>query len=296
MKGDISVATVTTVTQARIKRTASSSATRLWRRYRPLALGALFLLPFVLFAIAPGVFAPYDPIKTSVKDRLQPPSTEHWFGTDELGRDVYSRVVYGARISLTSASITIAIACVVGVIAGVMAGYLGGWAERGIMIGTDMVLAFPRIILAMAVAAALGSGIRNAMLAMAAVWWPLYARLLRGLTLRIKEEEYVQAGYAIGGSGYHVIRKHILPNTVSAIIIRISLDLGFAVLLLASLGFIGLGATAPTPEWGTMVSLGRIYFLTEPWIGIFPALAITLVVIGTTLLGDALNDLWNPTL
>ena len=146
----------------------------------------------------------------------------------------------------------------------------------------------------MAVAAALGSGIRNAMLAMAAVWWPLYARLLRGLTLRIKEEEYVQAGYAIGGSGFHVIRKHILPNTVSAIIIRISLDLGFAVLLLASLGFIGLGATAPTPEWGTMVSLGRIYFLTEPWIGIFPALAITLVVIGTTLLGDALNDIWNP--
>jgi peptide/nickel transport system permease protein len=291
-----SLTSVTTVTQTEFKPTAGPSAARLWRRYRSLVLGGLFLLPFVLFVIAPGVFAPYDPIKTSVKERLQPPSAEHWFGTDELGRDVYSRVVYGARISLTSASITIAIACAVGIIAGITAGYLGGWADRGIMIATDMVLAFPRIILAMAVAAALGSGIRNAMLAMAAVWWPLYARLLRGLTLRIKEEEYVQAGYAIGGSGFHIIRKHILPNTVSAIIIRVSLDLGFAVLLLASLGFIGLGATAPTPEWGTMVSLGRIYFLTEPWIGIFPALAITLVVIGTTLLGDALNDLWNPTL
>lgn len=290
-----SPAMVTTVIHQKIKSVTSSTAIRLYRRYRQLALGALFLLPFVLFAIAPGAFAPYDPIKTSVKERLQPPSAEHWFGTDELGRDVYSRVVYGARISLTSASITILVASVIGVVAGVMAGYLGGWADRVIMIGADMVLAFPRIILAMAVAAALGSGMRNAMLAMAAVWWPVYARLMRGLTLQIKQEEYVQAAFAIGGNWFHVIRKHIVPNTLNAIVIRISLDLGFAVLLLASLGFIGLGATAPTPEWGTMVSVSRIYFLTEWWIGFFPALAITLVVIGTTPVGDALNDLWNPT-
>jgi peptide/nickel transport system permease protein len=287
---------VTKVMQQPISPVTSLSAIRFWRRYGALLAGVLFLLPFVMFAVVPGTFAQYDPIKTSVKERLQPPNAEHWFGTDELGRDVYSRVVHGARISLTSASITIAIACVIGVAAGVIAGYLGGWADRVIMIAADMVLAFPNIILAMAVAAALGSGIRNAMLAMAAVWWPVYARLLRGLTLRIKQEEYVQASHAIGGSGLHVIQKHILPNTVSAIVIRVSLDLGFAVLLLASLGFIGLGATAPTPEWGTMVSLGRIYFLTEPWIGFFPALAITLVVIGTTLTGDALNDLWNPTM
>lgn len=277
-----------------VRSVTSLAAICRWRRYLPLLAGAVFLLPFVVFAVIPGAFAPYDPIKTSVKERLEPPSAEHWFGTDELGRDVYSRVVHGSRISLTSASITIAIACVIGVAAGVAAGYLGGWADRVIMIAADMVLAFPNIILAMAVAAALGSGIRNAMLAMAVVWWPVYARLLRGLTLHIKQEEYVQASHAIGGSGLHIIRMHVLPNTVSAIIIRVSLDLGFAVLLLASLGFIGLGATAPTPEWGTMVSLGRIYFLTEPWIGFFPALAITLVVIGATLTGDALNDLWNP--
>lgn len=279
-----------------IKSVTSLSAIRYWRRYGPLLVGALFLLPFVMFAAVPGAFAHYDPIKTSVKERLQPPNAKNWFGTDELGRDVYSRVVHGARVSLTSASITIAIAGVIGVAAGVVAGYLGGWVDRVIMIVADMVLAFPNIILAMAVAVALGSGIRNAMLAMAAVWWPVYARLLRGLTLRIKQEEYVQASHAIGGSGLHVIRMHILPNTVSEIVIRVSLDLGFAVLLLASLGFIGLGATAPTPEWGTMVSLGRTYFLTESWIGFFPALAITLVVIGATLTGDALNDLRNPTM
>ena len=263
-------------------------------RWGSLALALVFLLPFLLFALAPGVFAPYDPLKTAVAERLQPPSSQHWFGTDELGRDVYSRVVFGTRDSLVSASLTIALACTIGVMGGVVAGYVGGWADRIIMTAADMVLAFPRIILAMAVAAALGSGIRNAMLAMAAVWWPVYARLMRGLTLQMKQEEFVLASYAIGGSGLHIIRKHILPNTLSSIVIRISLDLGFAVLLLASLSFIGLGASAPMPEWGTMVSLGRIYFLTEPWIGFFPALAITLVVIGTTLAGDALNDLWRP--
>ena len=283
-----------TGTRHRIRSVIEVLFPRSSRRYLSLAVSMLLLLPFLLFAISPETFSAYDPLETSVKERLQPPNPRHWFGTDELGRDVYARVVHGARISLTSASMTIAIASIIGVGLGVIAGYFGGWADRAIMISADMVLAFPNILLAMAVAAVLGSGIQNAMLAMAAVWWPVYARLTRGLTLQIKQEEYVQASYVTGGNWLHVIRKHILPNTLSSLVIRVSLDLGFAILLLASLGFVGLGAAAPTPEWGTMVSLGRTYFLTEWWIGLFPALAITFVVIATTLVGDSLNDLWNP--
>jgi peptide/nickel transport system permease protein len=257
-------------------------------------LTAFSLLPFVLFSISPETLAPYDPLMISVKERLQPPSSAHWFGTDELGRDVYSRVLYGTRVSLISASIIIALAAVVGISVGTTAGYFGGWIDRIIVTITDMVLAFPAIILAMAVATTLGSGIQNAVLAIAAVSWPVYARLVRGLTLQLRQEEFVQAAYVVGCSWLRVIRKHILPNMLSSIVIRISLDVGFAILSLASLGFIGLGATAPTPEWGVMVSVSRIYFLTEWWIGFFPALAITLLVVLTTLAGDELNDLWNP--
>ncbi len=267
---------------------------RRWLRHSHLYGGVLLLLPFALFIIAPSAFTPYDPLKTSVMQRLQPPSAEHRFGTDELGRDVFARVVYGARISLPSAFITIVFAAVVGVFAGVTAGYFGGRLDRAIMIVADMVLSFPRIPLAMLVASALGPGIRNAMLSVGIVWWPLYARLVRGLTLRLKQEEYVEAARAIGAGSFHIVRRHILPGAFSSINVRFTLDLGFSVLILASLGFVGLGASAPAPEWGTTVSVSRVYFLTEWWIGFFPGVAITLVVIGTTLLGDALNDLLNP--
>ncbi|HBY98640.1 MAG TPA: D,D-dipeptide ABC transporter permease [Chloroflexi bacterium] len=275
---------------------APSRLLALRRRYAPLAFGLLILLPFVLFAIAPGLFAPYDPLKTSIRERFEPPSWEHWFGTDELGRDVYSRVVHGARISLSTGVLTIFFASVVGVVAGVIAGYWGGVPDRSIMSLVDLVLAFPSIILAMAVAAALGPSLLHSMLAVAAVWWPVYARLMRALTLHLKGEAYVEASRSIGGDSRHIILRHIIPNALSSLNVRISLDLGYAILVLASLGFIGLGASAPTPEWGAMIAWGRSYFLTEWWIGAFPGLAITLVVIGTTFLGDALNDLWNPTL
>lgn len=251
-------------------------------------------MPFALFAISPGTFSSFDPLKISVKDTYLPPTSTHWFGTDELGRDVFSRVVHGARISLTAALLTIAFATVIGVILGIWAGYWGGWADKVIMSIGDMVLSFPSLILAMAVGAALGPSLQHSMLAVAAVWWPTYTRLMRGLTLHLKHEGYIEAARATGGPATYIVRRHLLPNAFSAINVRISMDLGYAVQVLASLGFIGLGASAPTPEWGAMVSWGRTYFLTYSWIGVFPALAIILVVIGTSLLGDALNDLSNP--
>jgi len=267
---------------------------RLGRRNPGLAAGAALLLPFLLFALLPEVFATHDPIKTSIRELYMAPGAGHLFGTDELGRDVYSRVVHGARISLVSASLIIGIACLIGVALGTIAGYWGGASDRVIMTLVDLVLAFPSLILALAVSAALGPGLRSAIIAAAAVWWPVYARLLRGLTIQLSEMEYVTAARAMGASAPAIIFRHILPNAVYAITVRISLDLGLAVLLLASLSFIGLGASAPTPEWGAMVAWGRIYFLTEWWIGAFPAVAITLVVVGITLLGDGLNDASNP--
>ncbi len=269
---------------------------RHWRRYLPLLASSTLLLPFILFALFPDFFAPYEPLKSSVREAFQPPSAVHWFGTDELGRDVYSRVVHGSRVSLTAAFLTIIAASVMGIVVGVIAGYWGGWVDRVIMSIVDMVLSFPNIILAMALAAALGPNLVNAMLAVAAVWWPIYARLMRALTLHLKSEEYVEASRVSGGRAFHIIYRHIMPNALSSLNVRISLDLGYAVLVLASLGFIGLGAKAPTPEWGAMINWGRGYFLTEPWIGAFPALAITVVVIGLAFIGDALNDLLDPTM
>ncbi len=261
------------------------------RRNPGLLAGVLMLLPFLLFALLPAVFASHDPIKTSIRELYTPPNAEHFFGTDELGRDVYSRVVYGARISLASAALIIGSACLIGLVLGTIAGYWGGWSDRIIMTLVDLVLAFPSLILALAVSAALGAGLRSAIIAAAAVWWPVYARLLRGITLQLVEMEFVTAAKALGASAPRIILRHILPNAVHAVIVRISIDLGLAVLLLASLSFIGLGASAPTPEWGAMVAWGRLYFLTEWWIGGFPALAITLVVVAITMLGDGLNDL-----
>ncbi|MDE2749567.1 MAG: ABC transporter permease [Chloroflexota bacterium] len=274
---------------------SGASGIKIWytlgRRNPGLLAGFLLLLPFLLFAALPSLFSTHDPIKTSIRELYRPPSPDHFFGTDELGRDVYSRVVYGARISLASAALIIGIACLIGMLLGTIAGYWGGWSDRIIMTLVDLVLAFPSLILALAVSAALGPGLRSAIIAAAAVWWPVYARLLRGITLQLAEMEYVTAARAMGASAPVIIRRHILPNAVYAIIVRISIDLGLAVLLLASLSFIGLGASAPTPEWGAMVAWGRLYFLTEWWIGGFPALAVTLVVVGITMLGDGLNDL-----
>ena len=233
---------------------------RYCRRNPGLVAGLALMLPFLLFALLPGVFATHNPIKTSIRELYTPPNAEHFFGTDELGRDVYSRVVHGARISLASASIIIGTACLIGVVLGTVAGFWGGWSDRVIMTLVDLVLAFPSLILALAVSAALGPGLRSAIIAAAAVWWPVYARLLRGITIQLSEMEFVTAARAMGASAPSIILRHILPNAVYAIIVRISLDLGLAVLLLASLSFIGLGASAPTPEWGCDGCLGTDLF------------------------------------
>ena len=197
---------------------------RLGARNPGLLTGIALLLPFLLFAALPSIFATHDPIKTSIRELYSPPSAEHYFGTDELGRDVYSRVVHGARISLVSASLIIGIACLIGVALGTIAGYWGGWSDRVIMTLVDLVLAFPSLILALAVSAALGPGLRSAIIAAAAVWWPVYARLLRGITLQLAEMEFVTAARAMGASTPRIILRHILPNAIYAIIVRISID------------------------------------------------------------------------
>lgn len=258
-----------------------------------ILIGTALLIPFVLWALAPGVFAPYGPLEINVLDRNQPPSPEHWFGTDALGRDVFSRVVHGARVSVSTSIATILIVALVGTAVGLLAGYLGGWVDAAVMRFVDLLLAFPSLLLAIAVAAAAGPGILNSMLAIAAVWWPIYARLVRGVALQAKSRPYVEAATALGGTGSYIVRRHILPNTYSVVLVRMTLDLGYVVLLLAGLGFIGLGERPPFPEWGAMLNEGRLRVLSYWWPAVFPGAALSILIIGFSFLGDGLVDRLN---
>jgi peptide/nickel transport system permease protein len=226
--------------------------------------------------------------------RLAPPSADHWFGTDNGGRDVFSRVAVGAQYSLIASLAILIIAAVVGSLIGLISGYFGGLVDELLMRVTDMFLAFPALVLAMGAAAALGPSLFNAVLAIAMVWWPWYARLVRGQTLVIKNQVFVEAARAVGATGPRIAFKHILRNCWSPIIVQMSLDIGYAVLTLAGLSFIGLGAQPPTPEWGTMVSSGRDYFLDQWWMVTFPGLAIFLSVMAFNLLGDGLQESLTP--
>ena len=258
------------------------------------ATGLIFSGFFLFLAICSPWIVPADPLAMDPAVRLAPPSTEHWFGTDNGGRDVFSRVAVGARYSLIASLAILAIAVVVGTLIGLVSGYFGGLIDELLMRVTDMFLAFPALVLAMGAAAALGPSLFNAVLAIALVWWPWYARLVRGQTLTIKNQTFVEAARAVGASGRRIAFKHILRNCWSPIIVQMSLDLGYAVLTLASLSFIGLGAQSPTPEWGTMVSLGRDYFLDQWWIVTFPGLAIFMAVMSFNLLGDGLQESLTP--
>lgn len=259
-------------------------------------LGVALVVPFLAFAIAPDFFAPYGPLELKPADKFLPPSGEYWFGTDALGRDVYSRVVFGSRVSLATAFFTVAIVAIFGTIVGLIAGYSRGWVDGALMRTVDFVLAFPSILLAIGVAAALGPGTLNAMIAIALVWWPVYARLVRGITMTIRNQEFVEAGIAVGGTHLHIIRKHIFPGVFNSVVIRVSLDIGYAILLLAGLGFIGLGERPPYPEWGSMLSANRAYLLNYWWTGVFPAMALTIVILGFSFIGDGLVDNLNPRL
>jgi peptide/nickel transport system permease protein len=258
------------------------------------AAGLVLALAFVLMAVLAPVIAHHDPIAIDPPHRLEAPGPQYWFGTDEEGRDIFSRVLYGSRYSLGAAASILVIAVTVGVSLGLVSGYAGGWVDEALMRITDMFLAFPSLVLAMGVAATLGPSLINGVLAIAVVWWPWYARLVRGLVLRLKHETFVEAARVAGARTWDILLRHILRNAITPIIVQMSLDVGYAVLTMASLSFIGLGAQPPTPEWGAMISVGRDYYLTQWWYVTFPGLAIFLSVMAFNFLGDGLQEALSP--
>ncbi|MEI2618316.1 MAG: nickel transporter permease [Thermomicrobiales bacterium] len=257
-----------------------------------LALGIITV--FIFLSIFGRLLAPYDPIVPDIANKLAPPSAAHWLGTDELGRDILSRVLTGTRISLGIATMILSIAITAGVLIGAVAGYVGGWVDEVLMRITDIFLAFPALILAMGIAASLGRDLKNVIIALTLVYWPWYARLIRGQVLMIRERDFVEAAHAIGMRPSRVLLRHILPNTMAPIIVQATVDVGYAVLATAGLSFIGLGAQPPSPEWGTMIAGARAYFRVAWWYMTFPGIALTLTVIGFNLLGDGLRDYFDP--
>ena len=260
---------------------------------QPLAIAGLALGgAWILLAIFVPLVAPYDPLAQSAQLFLAP-SASHLFGTDELGRDVFSRVLWASRLSLPLAFFLVAMAVLIGGVLGGLAGYFGGWVDEVVMRATDLVFAFPTIILAMAVTAALGPILRNAVLAVLVVFWPAYARVVRGLVLSLGEADYVSASRLLGASSRRALLVDVLPNIAGPVLVLATLDLGNAVLLLAGLSFLGLGAQPPAPEWGSMVNTGTQYF-QRWWMGTFPGFAILSVVLAFNFLGDSLRDALDP--
>ena len=276
--------------------TAGSQVLRRLRRNRLAMAGLAIILVFIaMAAFAPWV-ATHDPLRSSFGQRLQPPSAEHWLGTDELGRDVFSRMVYGARISLRIGFIAVAIGILVGVPLGAVSAYYGGWIDLLVQRIIDVMLAFPGILLAIVLVSVLGVGLENVMIAVGIVSIPVYTRLVRGSALAVKRKEFVEAARAAGAGDLAIIVRHILPSCIAPVIVQSTLQVGSSILWAAGLGYLGLGAQPPTPEWGTMLSRGRQYLFTAPHITTSIGVVIMLVVLGFNLLGDGLRDALDPRL
>jgi peptide/nickel transport system permease protein len=257
--------------------------------------GVVIVVLFFFMAIFGEALAPYNPIAPDITGaKLHAPSWSHPMGTDHLGRDVMSRVMAGARISLEVAAVVLSFAVAFGTLVGAISGYVGGFVDEVLMRFTDMFLAFPALVLAIAVAASLGRDLKYTMIAVSTVFWPWYARLVRAQVLSIREREFVEAARSIGSSVWRLLFRHILPNAVSVVIIQVTLDVGYAILITSSLSFIGLGAQPPSPEWGTMMAEARNYFRDAWWYTTFPGLALTLTVFAFNVLGDGLQDALDP--
>ena len=267
-----------------------------WRRSPLTVVGVVLITLLAFIAVLAPFIAPYDPLKQVLSARLDPPSAEHWLGTDQLGRDVLSRMIYGARISLLIGLVVVGLAAGVGTLVGLVAGYGGGWLDEALMRVTDVFFAFPALILAMAISGALGPSLTNAMIAIAVVSWPVYARLVRAQVLSLRTREFVEASRGLGASSGRIMWGHILPNTLAPLLVQASFDMGAAILAAAGLSFIGFGTQPPTAEWGVMISDGRNYIATHPWLSLFPGLAILLTVAAFNLIGDGLRDALDPRL
>ena len=263
-------------------------------RHRLVVAGGSIVLLLGVLALFGRALAPYDPLMMDFTARFAPPSWTHPFGTDDFGRDLFSRVLYGARVSVQVAFIAVSLSGVVGVTLGVLAGYLGGWIDEVIMRVMDVIFAFPAVLLAITVMAILGRGVENAMIAIAIVYAPIFARVTRGAVISVRDREFVTAARALGQGHSRVMFKHVLPNALGPIIVQTSLSLAFAILAEAALSFFGLGTQPPDPSWGRMLSEGRGFLGQAPWMGIFPGLAIMLSVLGFNLLGDGLRDVLDP--
>jgi len=270
-----------------------------WRRLRHnrAAMAGFAVVGLLgIFALLAPIMAPADPIMQDLDARLLPPTREHWLGTDDLGRDLLSRIIYGGRTSLTVGIVSVAFALVVGTALGLTGGFSRGLSDTLIMRAMDIMLAFPATLLAIFIVGIRGPGLNNAMLAIGVINIPIFARIVRGSTLRVRQEDFVEAARALGASQQRILNRHILPNTLAPIIVQTSLSIGAAILEAAGLSFLGLGAQAPTPEWGAMLTNTREFLRDAPWAATFPGLAILLAVVGFNLFGDGLRDALDPRL
>jgi len=274
-------------------------AYRTWLAFRSnrlamVGLGIVLLL--IVMAIFADVIAPYDPLIGGDlrTERLLPPSWEHWMGTDEQARDIWSRLVYGSRLTLMVVALVAVIATPIGLLVGTSAGYFGGWVDTVLMRLTDIFLAFPRLVLALAFVAALGPGIENAIIAIALTSWPPYARLARAETLTIRDADYIAAIRLQGARSPRIIWGHVVPLCLSSVVVRVTLDMAGIILTAAGLGFLGLGAQPPQPEWGAMIASGRRFLIDSWWVATMPGVAILIVSLGFNLLGDGLRDVLDP--
>ncbi|MCZ8259069.1 MAG: ABC transporter permease [Beijerinckiaceae bacterium] len=284
---------LTTETPASRRQARIGQAYRQWLALRknPLALiGLIIVVALLLIAAFAPLIAPYDPLAQNLSQRLLPPSSKHWFGTDALGRDIFSRIIHGARITLAIVVLVVISVGPVGLLIGTVAGYFGGWVDTVLMRVTDVFLAFPRLVLALAFVAVLGPGIENAVIAIACTAWPPYARVARAETLVIRNADYIAAVRLQGAGHGRIILKHVVPMCLSSVIVRTTLDMAGIILTAAGLGFLGLGAQPPLPEWGAMIATGREFIFDQWWVAAFPGIAICLVALGFNLLGDGLRD------
>ena len=263
---------------------------------RTVMAGTTIILLFGLAAIAAPIVAPYDPTAVNSRAMLAPASSEHLLGTDNLGRDVLSRLIYGARWSLGAALVATAVIAAIGITVGLVAGYFGGLIDDVLMRIVDVLLAFPSLVLTLAIVGMLGPSLRNVLIGMVAVWWVDYARIIRGITLSLRDREYVAAAHCIGCPAHFIIFRHLLPNVIPSVIVLATLELGGLMLAISGLSFLGLGAQPPTPEWGAMLNNGRPFFQSEPQLMLYPGLAISMAVIGFNLVGDGLRDILDPRL
>jgi peptide/nickel transport system permease protein len=264
------------------------------RENRLLAIGMLIALAIVVVGLLAPVLAPSAPDVTHPLQTLQAPSAAHWFGTDQLGRDLYSRVLFGTRISPVIAFLVLAISCGVGIPLGIVAGYYGGLVDEVIMRITDVFLAFPALLLALALAAVLPPSLGSVTLAVSVTWWPWYTRLVRGQAASVAGRPFVEGAKASGVSDLRILLRHVLPNSLTPLVVQVSLDVSAVILTVSALSFLGLGAQDPTPEWGLMVSQGQLYFPGQWWLVTFPGLAIVITAVAFNLLGDGLRDVLDP--